>query len=30
MVVFMAEPHNKRMQPDFGELKLASAADVKR
>jgi len=22
--------HNKRMQPDFGELALASAADAKR
>jgi len=23
-------PHNKRMQPDFGELALASAADARR
>jgi len=23
-------PHNKRMQPDFGELTLASAADARR
>jgi hypothetical protein len=22
MVVFMDEPHNNRMQPDFGELAL--------
>ena len=30
MVAFMDEPHNKRMQPDFGELALASAADARR
>ena len=26
----MGVQHNKRMQPDFGELALASAADARR
>ena len=28
--IYTFRPHNKRMQPDFGKLALASAADAGR